>query len=371
MLADAAAATFFAVAPLPLVLADAATTAVFALAPPSLVLAEAAAAAVFALAPLSLWCSQMLLPPQSLHLLKSMYYLLLRLHGPWPTAFACAGTHGWHTSEPGGASRSCGHTNRKSQLAYPGRQTHASALRAPSPETDFGWHGWHVAVDSSATATEYVPAAQRWHPVAPASGANVPGWHAAQTEAAEAHTACENEPVAHGRHAEDEGAQVNAKYEPLAQSSHTIAASSEENVLVPQSSHAVTAAAAANELGALSICNVKSVPICAAWNTSRQDHEILQKALVLLLPLAWRTSTHTCNTKGAYVCTGIKKTHVSSVCTCIKRYQDSTQYHIQCFPQNTGRILCSKYNIRPDRIGKTKTCLYCRILPASHSWQKV
>jgi len=216
-----------------------------------------------------------------------------------------------------------------------------------------------VAVDSSATATEYVPAAQRWHPVAPASGANVPGWHAAQTEAAEAHTACENEPVAHGRHAEDEGAQVNAKYEPLAQSSHTIAASSEENVLVPQSSHAVTAAAAANELGALSICNVKSVPICAAWNTSRQDHEILQKALVLLLPLAWRTSTHTCNTKGAYVCTGIKKTHVSSVCTCIKRYQDSTQYHIQCFPQNTGRILCSKYNIRPDRIGKTKTCLYC------------
>jgi len=128
MLADAAAATFFAVAPLPLVLADAATTAVFALAPPSLVLAEAAAAAVFALAPLSLWCSQMLLPPQSLHLLKSMYYLLLRLHGPWPTAFACAGTHGWHTSEPGGASRSCGHTNRKSQLAYPGRQTHACAL---------------------------------------------------------------------------------------------------------------------------------------------------------------------------------------------------------------------------------------------------
>jgi len=51
VLAEAAAAAVFAVAPLPLVLIDAAAATVFALAPPPLVLAEATAAAVFALAP--------------------------------------------------------------------------------------------------------------------------------------------------------------------------------------------------------------------------------------------------------------------------------------------------------------------------------
>jgi len=49
--AEAAAATVFALAPLPLVLAEAATAAVFARAPPPLVFAEGASATVFALAP--------------------------------------------------------------------------------------------------------------------------------------------------------------------------------------------------------------------------------------------------------------------------------------------------------------------------------
>ena len=65
VLADAAAATFLTSAPHSLVLADAAAWAVFALASLALMIADAAAATFLTFAPC--WCSQMLLPWQSLH----------------------------------------------------------------------------------------------------------------------------------------------------------------------------------------------------------------------------------------------------------------------------------------------------------------
>jgi hypothetical protein len=57
--------------------------------------------------------------------------------------------------------------------------------------------------------------------------------------------------------------------------------------------------------------DVKLVSIFAAWKTSRQNHEVFEKALIQLLPLANRTSTYACDAAGACVDTGIK------VVTCI------------------------------------------------------
>jgi len=105
VLADAAAAAVFVLAPLSLVLAEAVTAVVLALAPPPLLLADFSAAQSLHVL-LSRWCSQILLPPQSLHPLLSVGAGEFRCRCPLCTGSSFAGAgrdryrHSLYTCSP-------------------------------------------------------------------------------------------------------------------------------------------------------------------------------------------------------------------------------------------------------------------------------